>query len=165
MTNGFCKVFSDMLTSSVWLTTEKETKLLWLTMLLMADQRGIVATGVLGLSRMSMLTIPETEEALAVLLSPDPHSKTPDMEGRRVIPIDGGWQIVNYSKYRDKWVGVKKRSDGVARQQAYRARKKAGLPPAKRGRPRKHPLPETPKPSPPKVSSLTELESAADAEW
>ncbi len=42
-------------------------------------------------------------EAILALESPDPHSRTKDFDGRRIIPIDPergwGWRIVNYQKY------------------------------------------------------------------
>jgi hypothetical protein len=39
--------------------------------------------------------------ALQKLASPDPHSRTPDYEGRRLVRVAGGFIIINYMKYRD----------------------------------------------------------------
>lgn len=140
-------MFSEMLTSSVWLTTNKDTKLLWMTLLMAADKNGIVSTGMVGLASMATLSYEEAEKAMEVLMSPDPRSKTPDMEGRRVIKIDGGtWQIVNYVKYRDKWVGAMKQVDAAKRQRNFRLRKKIGAPPPPRGRPPSAAKPETEQP-------------------
>lgn len=33
-------------------------------------------------------------------MSPDAYSRTPDNEGRRIEPIDGGWRLLNHEKYR-----------------------------------------------------------------
>jgi hypothetical protein len=34
-------------------------------------------------------------------MGPDPHSRTPEHEGRRVAKVEGGWLILNHKKYRD----------------------------------------------------------------
>jgi hypothetical protein len=47
------------------------------------------------------LTIKQTENALALFESPDQHSRSLNDEGRKIIRVDGGYQIVNYGKYRD----------------------------------------------------------------
>ena len=51
------------------------------------------------------LTVDQVRAALDELESPDPESRSPEAEGRRIIRLDehraGGWQIVNYVKYRD----------------------------------------------------------------
>lgn len=50
------------------------------------------------------LTVAEVRAALDHLEAPDPESRTPDEEGRRIIRTDEhrswGWRIVNYAKYR-----------------------------------------------------------------
>jgi hypothetical protein len=33
-------------------------------------------------------------------MSPDPDSRTPEHEGRRIEVIDGGWRLLNHEKYR-----------------------------------------------------------------
>lgn len=50
------------------------------------------------------LPIDAVKAALLMLESPDPESRSPDMEGRRIARIDEhrdwGWRIVNHAKYR-----------------------------------------------------------------
>ena len=50
------------------------------------------------------LTLEQVRAALDLLESPDPESRTPDEEGRRIIRLDEhrawGWRIVNHAKYR-----------------------------------------------------------------
>lgn len=45
------------------------------------------------------------EKGIAILEQPDPHSRTPDEEGRRIVRIDDhrpwGWMIVNHDKYKN----------------------------------------------------------------
>jgi len=40
--------------------------------------------------------------ALRRLAAPDPESRTPDYEGRRMIRIDGGFLILNYNRFRER---------------------------------------------------------------
>ena len=124
MAAGFFKAFSSMLDSSVWVGTDKNTKLLWVTMLLMADKRGVVEAGIPGLAARSGLTMDEVDAALKVLQSPDKFSKSKIEEGRRVIPVEGGFKIVTYEFYRAKLVDEEKRIAQLARQKRYEEKKK-----------------------------------------
>ena len=92
-------MWAKMLDSSVWQTT-KEVRLLWVTMLLMKDREGIVRAAIPGLAHRAVLTLEECEGALKILSDPDPYSTTATGEGRRIIKIAGGWQIVNHELYR-----------------------------------------------------------------
>jgi len=73
-------------------------------MLAKADATGFVEAALPGLARVSNLSLDETRVAVAQLEGPDPHSKNPANEGRRVIhvPERGGWQIINYQAYRER---------------------------------------------------------------
>lgn len=70
-------------------------------MLAMADRKGRVWASVPGLANRARVPLEDTEKALATFLAPDRYSRTPDNEGRRIEPIDGGWQLLNHAKYRD----------------------------------------------------------------
>lgn len=125
MTNGgFVKIYGSILQSSVWLE-DPETRLLWITMLAMADQRGFVAASVGGLAHAANIPRELCEAGLVRLSSQDPDSKSKAYEGRRIRATEGGWIVLNYSKYRDmrtgqqitdaerkqKWRKLKGRSD------------------------------------------------------
>ena len=97
---GFTKLFSSILTSSVWQEDDK-TRLLWITMLASADADGRVEAAIPGMAMLARISIAECEHGLEVLLSPDEYSRTTEHEGRRIEAIDGGWLILNYRKYRD----------------------------------------------------------------
>lgn len=47
------------------------------------------------------LTSEEADRAFQLLQDPDPDSRTPDHDGRRIERCDGGWLILNYAKYRE----------------------------------------------------------------
>lgn len=69
-------------------------------MLAMADQYGRVWASVPGLANRARVPLEDAQKALDAFLSPDPYSRTPDFEGRRIEPIDGGWRLLNHEKYR-----------------------------------------------------------------
>lgn len=63
---------------------------------------GFVSAAGPGIVRRAGLDPEAGIEALEHLGSPDPGSRTPTFEGRRMIRIDGGYLILNYMNYRDK---------------------------------------------------------------
>jgi len=98
---GYTKLFSEILDSSVW-QEPAEIRLVWITMLAMADRTGKVMASVPGLANRAVVPLKAVETALETFLAPDRYSRTKDNEGRRIKEIDGGWQILNHSKYRAK---------------------------------------------------------------
>lgn len=96
----FTKLFSSITASTIWAEPD-HTRLVWITMLAMADQRGRVWASIPGLANMARVTIEKCEEALGALSSPDKYSRTKEHEGRRIEEIDGGWRLLNHAKYRE----------------------------------------------------------------
>ncbi len=119
--SGYVKLFSSLLDSTVWYTPPA-VKVVWVTMLAMADRDGIVEASVPGLANRAGVTREEVETALFTFLSPDPDSRTKEHEGRRIEVIDGGWKLLNYEKYRDKWSLEEKREKDAERQRRKRER-------------------------------------------
>lgn len=97
---SFTKLFRSILQSTLWVSQPHHVRVVWIAMLAMADRNGTVAASIPGLASEAHVTIPECEEALQVFLSPDKYSRTKDHDGRRIIEIDGGWQLINHAKYR-----------------------------------------------------------------
>jgi hypothetical protein len=97
--HSYTKLFSSIITSTIWMEDDK-TRILWITLLAMSDQHGEVYSSIPGLARVSGMTVAQAVASLDKLLAPDPYSRTPDYEGRRIAPIDGGWEILNHGKYR-----------------------------------------------------------------
>ncbi len=98
MSDTYTKLFSSITESTVW-GESYATRIVWVTMLAMADARGAVYGSVPGLARRANVTLQEVEQALAAFTSPDAYSRTKDEDGRRVEDVDGGWRLINHAKY------------------------------------------------------------------
>lgn len=92
-------------------------------MLALADKHGEVMASVPGLAKVAGLSLESTMAALTKFMSPDPYSRTPDEEGRRIEVIDGGWLIINYAKHRRMASLDEQREKAAERQRRFRERK------------------------------------------
>lgn len=124
--SGYTKLFSSIIDSTIW-RESKETKIVWITMLAKCDKYGIIEASLPGLADAAKVSLNECVEALAVLMAPDPHSRTKANEGRRIAEVDGGWRILNHAKYRDKMSDRQRLEYQAAWQKEYRKRKKGGI--------------------------------------
>jgi hypothetical protein len=98
--SNFALLWGKILDSSLWVKESKETRLVWITMLAMKDQNGIIQASVVGLADRAKVTLDECREALRIFLSPDVDDTSKVEEGRRIREISGGWQIINHELYR-----------------------------------------------------------------
>lgn len=97
----------SMLESSIWRESSDVCKL-WVTLLLIADEpgrRGTVDIPLDLLAARARMTEEATTAALAVLMAPDPRSRTRSDEGRRLRLIepgarDWGWALINWERHR-----------------------------------------------------------------
>lgn len=121
---SYVKLFSEILDSTVW-RLPSHGRLVWITMLAMADRDGEVKASVPGLADRARVERVHCEQALAMLMAPDPDSRTPDQEGRRIEKIDGGWRLINHAKYREKMDAEEVKAKAAERQRKHRERKRA----------------------------------------
>lgn len=121
---GYTKLFGSILHSTVWLAPS-HVRLVWITMLAMSDRDGCVEASVPGLASAARVTRAEADDAISVLLAPDPDSRTPDHEGRRIEAVDGGWRLLNHGKYRARMSQDEQREKARVRMATKRARAKA----------------------------------------
>ena len=72
-------------------------------MLVLADENGVVDMTPTSISARTRIPIDFVKKYLDRLEMPDPDSKTPDYEGRRIVRMDShrnwGWVVCNYSKF------------------------------------------------------------------
>lgn len=121
MQRGFTKLFSNIVTSTIWAEDDK-TRIVFVTMLAIADAQGEVSGSIPGLANLARVDLDACERALAKLEGPDPYSRTKTDEGRRIRPVDGGWQIINYAKYRGMLSAEDRREYKRIKQREYRQR-------------------------------------------
>lgn len=125
--SGYVKLFGSIVASTIW-EEDNETRIVWITLLAMANWHGEVEASIPGLAKFAKVSIPATEAALAKLLAPDHYSRSKEHEGRRIEEIDGGWVILNHRKYREKASESDRREQDRIRSQRYRERKSGDYP-------------------------------------
>ena len=118
---GYTKLFGSILDSSVW-REPLVTRIVWVTMLAMADRDGVVEASVDGIADRAKVELGAAEEALRCFLAPDPRSKNPDNDGRRVERTQDGYRLLNYDFYRQKMSAEEMRAKNADRQRRYRER-------------------------------------------
>lgn len=121
---GYIKLFGSILASTVW-REDNETRIVWITLLAMADRDGLAEGSVPGLADFARLPVDDVRRALDKLSSPDPDSRTPDHEGRRIQKVDGGWLVLNHAKYRAK-MNLDDRREYLRKKQAEHRQRKRG---------------------------------------
>jgi hypothetical protein len=120
---GYAKLFASIVHSTIW-REKNHVRLVWITMLAIADKNGFVEASVPGLADISRVDLEECQSALDHLAAPDEYSRSQDYGGRRIEPMDGGWLLLNYTKYRGALLEEKIREQNRVRQQRFRASKK-----------------------------------------
>lgn len=121
MHRGFTKLFNTIVTSTIW-QEDDTTRIVWITMLAIADADGKVSAAIPGLASVANVTVEDCEKAVNKLKSPDSYSRTKDFDGRRIEETDGGWTILNYLKYRRMMSEEERREYKRIKQQEYRKR-------------------------------------------
>jgi hypothetical protein len=97
---GYNKLVPEIVQSSIWNETA-ETRIVWITLLATKDMTGYVRGNAMTIARMANVTQEDAQKALDIFQQPDPSSHTPDNEGRRIAPQDGGWLVLNSDLYRE----------------------------------------------------------------
>jgi uncharacterized phage protein (TIGR02220 family) len=95
----FVKLDCKIIYSSIWFENP-ETKVVWITMLAMADMSGLVPATAPGIANTAGVPLDDTRKAIVILESSDPDSKNPKNDGRRIERVNGGYKILNYESYR-----------------------------------------------------------------
>lgn len=91
-------------------------------MIVLCDADGIIDMTPDAISRRTGIPIEHIKAGIDILENPDPYSRTPDQEGRRIVRLDEhkacGWFLVNHQKYK-----ILQDSDEVRRQNRERKAK------------------------------------------
>lgn len=99
---AYSKLHASLVNSSLWCESD-DVRLLFITMLALADRDGYVYGSRVGIVRQANITVTE-KDPFDHLMAPDPGSsdllRNPENEGRRIEEIEGGFRIINYPYYR-----------------------------------------------------------------
>lgn len=125
MSLTFTKLFSSITDSSIW-CEDSDTKVVWVTMLAMADEFGRVLSSVPGLAKRANVSVEATRKALDKFLAPDPDSRSrfrdPNDDGRRIEVTEMGWRLLNHSFFRELRNDEDRREQNRLAQQRHRER-------------------------------------------
>lgn len=97
----FVKLDTKTPFKSIW-REDSDTRIVWITLLMMADATGLVEASITGISDLARVNIENTQNAIEKFMSPDPNSSNMNNDGKRVSRVQGGYQILNYQYYREK---------------------------------------------------------------
>ncbi len=123
---AYTKLFSSIITSTVWMEDDA-TRIVWITLLAMADKNGEVQGSIPGLARLAGVSLEACDTAIAKFLAPDLRSRTKTDDGRRIEEIDGGWFLLNHAKYRRMASLDDQRERNAARQRRFREKHNASV--------------------------------------
>lgn len=96
---AWSKLDSSIMHSTIW-QEPSDIRIVWITMLAMSDRRGYVGASLPGLAHAARVPLESAAAAIDRFSSPDPDSRNPDHEGRRIEKTEGGWLVLNYEAYR-----------------------------------------------------------------
>jgi len=117
-TGSFAKVYQKLWDGTLGPPTPPSGWQVLTVLLAHCNAQGIVDMTPSAIANRSGMTLEAVQEGLRILEAPDPESRTPDNEGRRIVLIDEhrtwGWRIVNHEVYRS--------SSDAQRQADFRAR-------------------------------------------
>ena len=94
------KLHSSLTESSVW-EEPYHVRIVWTAMMAKCKLNGVLEASESAIHRMANVTLEEAEDALRVLSSPDPKSKSQEFDGRRIERVNGGYRLLNYFNYRE----------------------------------------------------------------
>tara|TARA_R110000824_G_scaffold106133_1_gene250758 strand:- start:405 stop:1079 length:675 start_codon:yes stop_codon:yes gene_type:complete len=121
----FIKLFNQILDSSI--ADDRRLRHFFTDIMLCCDSAGFVMMTEAAISRRIGTTIDEVKWGLAELMKPDPRSKTPDHEGRRIEAVEGsgyGWRVINFEAYKSIRSTEDMRDKTRDRVRRFRAKKK-----------------------------------------
>lgn len=97
------KIFDSMYDST--LAEDWRALVTFQQMIVLCDADGMIDMTPQALSRRTGIPIEHLEAGITILEDPDPYSRTPDQDGKRIELIDEhrpwGWHIVNHEKYKN----------------------------------------------------------------
>tara|TARA_R110000868_G_scaffold77797_2_gene222559 strand:+ start:2501 stop:3271 length:771 start_codon:yes stop_codon:yes gene_type:complete len=122
------KLFAQMYDGTLGTRGPWQALVTFQQLIILADQDGVVDMTAEAISRRTTIPLEIVRLGIAALEEPDPDSRTPDEEGRRILRLSDdrgwGWSVVNYDKYRKIRTAEDRREYMRLYQQARRASEK-----------------------------------------
>jgi hypothetical protein len=120
----FAKVFDQIFNSSI--AEDYSVRHVFMDLLVLADKDGVVDMTPEAICRRTNVPLEIIKNALEKLTSPDDRSRSHHEDGKRLILVDShrdwGWQIVNYTHYRNVVDDESRRAYFRDRQREYRSK-------------------------------------------
>lgn len=99
------KLFSQMYDGTLATNGPWESLVTFQQLIILADKNGVIDMTAEAIARRTTIPLEIIVAGIAALEQPDPDSRTPTEEGRRIARLSEsrtwGWQIVNYQHYRN----------------------------------------------------------------
>lgn len=99
----FAKIFTSIYDGSLGTRGPWEALITFQQMLILADRFGDVDMTAEVIAKRTLIPIEIINKGIEHLAKPDPESRNPKEDGRRIVPISQtrawGWHIVNYTSY------------------------------------------------------------------
>lgn len=124
-TPAFTKLQRSILNSSIWME-DSDTRLVWIVLLALCDRDGIARISPANIAYTARVTEDGADHALQVLEAPDPESRNTDYEGRRIRRVEGGYEVLNYTRYLNESSAGERREYFRQKKAESRARQRAG---------------------------------------
>ena len=100
----YAKIFAQIYDGTLCTNGPWQALVTFQQLLVLADQDGSVDMTAGAIARRTTIPLDIISLGIEELLKPDPESRTPAEEGRRLVPLvpdrPWGWRIVNYKHYR-----------------------------------------------------------------
>lgn len=98
---------------------------LFIALIVLQDSDNVVrGYNAYKLHRRANLTLEEVEKGLKILESPDKRYGDQPYEGRRILAVEDGWELVNGAVYQEEMRKIYRRSYNARKQKQYRGEKK-----------------------------------------
>ena len=124
----YAKVFTSMYDGTLVTRGPWEALVTFQQLLILADKEGDVDKTPEVISRITTIPLDIIQKGIKALMEPDPYSRSPLEDGRRIVPINPsrpwGWKIVNYKEYRDMRSADERRAYMRKYHQEYRKQNK-----------------------------------------
>ena len=124
MATHFAPLFERILDSSI---NEEPPYVRWLfiALIVLQDSDNVVrGYNAYKLHRRANLPIEEIEKGLRILSGPDKRYGEQPHEGRRILPVEDGWELVNGAFYQEEMRKIYRRNYNARKQKQYRGEKK-----------------------------------------